>query len=453
MLGSSRSANRKSKGIAIRPDAVRQARIEKGLSLADVAGSELTRAAIHLVETGKMRPSMRTLQLIAQRTGQPVSFFIDGQQGSAEQRAARDELSHLVDTGDNAGAVALGARVLDDELEAGIEADVRYSVGRACVRMLDCEHALSHLTRARDLFERLGDAFMVVHVLEQEATAMFLLEDPRTVARALDALERCERLDPPAPTLRASILNVLGNIHMRSRDWANAARFFELGLQASDDVVSLRQAARLHDGLSAAQQQLGDFAGALRSAERAFALYSVDTDAIALVRAENNLGYVLLRQGEVAAAAPHLRRALELCDEHGLQQRCAEVLNSLGELHLARREPEVAQFYLLRALDVAADQDERDSRATALHLLGRASLLVGDEESADRAFAAAVEVLRQLDLADRLRECAVEYADLLHRRGRLEESIVYWRIAAGAAASSPAVVSSEAPPAAAGSGA
>jgi tetratricopeptide (TPR) repeat protein len=155
----------------------------------------------------------------------------------------------------------------------------------------------------------------------------------------------------------------------------------------------------------------------------------------------------------LAAAAPHLRRALELCDEHGLQQRCAEVLNSLGELHLARREPEVAQFYLLRALDVAADQDERDSRATALHLLGRASLLVGDEESADRAFAAAVEVLRQLDLADRLRECAVEYADLLHRRGRLEESIVYWRIAAGAAASSPAVVSSEAPPAAAGSGA
>ncbi|HSR24357.1 MAG TPA: helix-turn-helix transcriptional regulator, partial [Candidatus Eisenbacteria bacterium] len=92
MRGSSRSTTRKPKGIAIRPEAVRQARIEKGLSLAEVAGGEVTRATIHLVEAGKMRPSMRTLQLIAQRTGRPVSHFIAGQQGSEEQRAARDEL-------------------------------------------------------------------------------------------------------------------------------------------------------------------------------------------------------------------------------------------------------------------------------------------------------------------------------------------------------------------------
>lgn len=455
MLGPSRGANRKSKGIAVRPDAVRQARIEKGLSLAEVAGTELTRAAIHLVETGKMRPSMRTLQLIAQRTGQPVSFFIDGQQGSIEQRAAREELSHLVDTGENENAVALGARLLEDEPEPGIEADVRYSIGRAYVRMVDCERALPHLARARELFERLGDTFMVVHVLEQEAVAMFLLEDPRTLTRTLDALERCERLDPPAPTLRASILNVLGNVHMRSRDWTNAARFFELGLQASHGVVSLRQAARLHDGLSAARQQLGDFAGALRSAERAFALYSVDADTMALVRAENNLGYVLLRQGEVDAAAPHLHRALELCEEHGLQRRCrAEVLNSLGELHLARREPELAQRYLLRALEVAGSLDERDAQATAWHLLGRTSLLEGDGDAADQAFATAVELLRQLRLTDPLRECAVEYADLLHRQGRLEESIVYWRIAAAAGSTArPGFVSSEAPASAASPGA
>src|SRR2546423_11048040 len=122
MPGSSRNVKRRPKGIAVRPDAVRQARLESGLSLADLARGQLTRAAIHLVETGKMRPSMRTLQLIAQRTGRPVSFFIDGPQGSAAQRAARDELSHLVDTGDNAGAVALGVRLLDEELEPGIEA-------------------------------------------------------------------------------------------------------------------------------------------------------------------------------------------------------------------------------------------------------------------------------------------------------------------------------------------
>lgn len=440
MPGSSRSVNRKPKGIAIRPDAVRQARLEKGLSLAEVAGSEITRAAVHLVESGKMRPSMRTLQLIAQRTGRPVSYFIAGEEGSAEHRAARDELSHLVDTGDFSTVIELGMQLLSEELEPGIEADIRYSVGRAYVRTVDAERALVQLTRARELFERLGDVWMVVHVMEQEAVAMFLVEDPRTLSRTLDALERCERLDPAAPTLRASILNVLGNIHMRSRDWTNAARFFEMGLEACDGVVSMRQAARLHDGLSWAQQQLGDFAGALRSAERAFALYSMDTDTMALVRAENNLGYVLLRQGEVSAAAPHLQRALQLCDEHDLQRRCrAEILNSLGELHLERGEPDLAQVHLMRALEVSSSLEEGDAEATAWHLLGRVHLRTGDEESADRSFTAAIELLRRLGLTERLRECAIEYADLLHRQGRLEESIACWRIAAGAAGAAPVV--------------
>lgn len=433
MRGSSRSTNRKPKGIAIRPEAVRQARIEKGLSLAEVAGGEVTRATIHLVEAGKMRPSMRTLQLIAQRTGRPVSHFIAGQQGSEEQRAARDELSRLVDTGDYGAATALGGRLLAEELDPGIEADVRLSLGRAYVRMIDAGGAQPHLARARDLFARLGDSFMVAHVLEQEAMAMFLLEDPRTLGRALDALERCEQLDPPAPALRASVLNLLGNIHMRSHDWANAARFFEMGLHASDGVVSLRQTARLHHGLSAAQQQMGDFAGAVRSAERASALYAVDTDVVALVRAENDLGYVLLRQGELGAAAPHLERALQLCDEHGLERRCrAEVFNSLGELYLERGRPKTAQAYLRQALDVATRLEERDSQATAWHLLGRVHLQSGDDRAADRSFTRAIDLLRQLGLTERLRECAVEYADLLHRQGRLEDSIVYWRIAAGA---------------------
>jgi tetratricopeptide (TPR) repeat protein/DNA-binding XRE family transcriptional regulator len=433
MLGSSRSVSRKPKGIAVRPEAVRQARIEKGLSLAEVAGSEVTRATIHLVEAGKMRPSMRTLQLIAQRTGRPVSFFIAGQEGSEEQRAARDELSQLVDTGDYATAIVKGTRLLEETMEPGIEADVRFSVGRAYVRSIEPKDALSHLTRARVLFERIGDTWMAAHVVEQEAVALFLLGDPRTLSRALESLERCERLDPPAPALRASILHVLGSIHMHNRDWSNAARFFEMGLDASDGMISLRQSARLHDGLSAARQQLGDFPGALRSAERASALYAVDTDMLSTVRAENNLGYVLLRQGELPAAASHLQRALRLCDEHGIERRCrAEVLNSLGELYLERRDPYRAEEYLREALEVSARLQEPDAQATAWHLLGRAHVLMGDTAAADRAFATAIELLSGLPLPERLRECAVEYADLLHRQGRLEDSIVYWRIAAGA---------------------
>jgi transcriptional regulator with XRE-family HTH domain len=45
------------------------------LSLADVAGTEVSRAFIHQIEQGRSRPSQAVLQLIAKRTGRPVSFF------------------------------------------------------------------------------------------------------------------------------------------------------------------------------------------------------------------------------------------------------------------------------------------------------------------------------------------------------------------------------------------
>lgn len=63
------------RGIEIIPGRVKQAREEAGLSLRDVAGVDVTRAAICLIENGKSRPSQLTLDLIARRTGRPISFF------------------------------------------------------------------------------------------------------------------------------------------------------------------------------------------------------------------------------------------------------------------------------------------------------------------------------------------------------------------------------------------
>ena len=64
------------RGISIRPGSVRLARQEAGLTLAEIAGVEVSRVAIHLVETGHTRPSLQTLELIARRTGKPIGYFM-----------------------------------------------------------------------------------------------------------------------------------------------------------------------------------------------------------------------------------------------------------------------------------------------------------------------------------------------------------------------------------------
>jgi transcriptional regulator with XRE-family HTH domain len=79
------------KGIAIRKSSVRQARLEAGLSLAQVAAGIVSRAAIHHIENGRVKPSLETLRLIAHQTGKPMEYFLDSAYAGSEvpKRSAR----------------------------------------------------------------------------------------------------------------------------------------------------------------------------------------------------------------------------------------------------------------------------------------------------------------------------------------------------------------------------
>jgi transcriptional regulator with XRE-family HTH domain len=63
-------------GVAVIPERVRQARLEAGLTLAELADGKVSRTAIHLIETGRNRPTLDTLAHIAARTGRPIGYFL-----------------------------------------------------------------------------------------------------------------------------------------------------------------------------------------------------------------------------------------------------------------------------------------------------------------------------------------------------------------------------------------
>ena len=62
-----RPKRRRLPGVNLRPGSVKQARLESGLSLAQLGKGHVTAPAIYLVETGRTRPSMPTLEHIARQ--------------------------------------------------------------------------------------------------------------------------------------------------------------------------------------------------------------------------------------------------------------------------------------------------------------------------------------------------------------------------------------------------
>ena len=54
------------RGVAVNASALKRARLDAHLSLADVAGESMTKQAVHLFETGRARPSLDKLRLIVE---------------------------------------------------------------------------------------------------------------------------------------------------------------------------------------------------------------------------------------------------------------------------------------------------------------------------------------------------------------------------------------------------
>ena len=56
---------------------IRQARLAMGLSQRQLCGEEITRNMLSLIENGGAKPSVKTLRLLAERLGKPMSYFLD----------------------------------------------------------------------------------------------------------------------------------------------------------------------------------------------------------------------------------------------------------------------------------------------------------------------------------------------------------------------------------------
>ena len=76
---------------------LRQARLEAGLTQRELCGERITRNMLSQIENGAARPSMATLQYLADALGKPVSYFLgetvltDNQQLMLKARQAFSE--------------------------------------------------------------------------------------------------------------------------------------------------------------------------------------------------------------------------------------------------------------------------------------------------------------------------------------------------------------------------
>jgi len=413
------------RGVEIKPGTVKRARAEAGLSLAQVAGDQISRTAIYFVETGKAKPSMETLKLIAQRTGRPLDYFLS-QPSTMEPRssAGTSEIERLVTTGNPADALVEGQLLLDQERDPELVARIKFLMATAHLRLAHWVQARRLATSAREYFERSGDLLMTAECLGSEASAAYMMHDPGALALAEGALATCRSLNPVPPMTESRLLGVLGGAHARNHHWEAAIKAYEQSIAAGDVIQDLRRLSIIYSGLSQAYQEIDNFDQATHYAQRAMTIHETLNDRISLARTQNNLGEMLLMAGDKAGARTHLEQAIRRFEEAGVEVNKAAILLSLAELELADSRPDEAQRWANEAIELATRMSEEMSVSDAHVWLGMVAAARRDDKAADAEFAMAFDILEKLGSpAERSRRAHALYADVLERRGEVNAAI------------------------------
>jgi tetratricopeptide (TPR) repeat protein len=196
-------------------------------------------------------------------------------------------------------------------------------------------------------------------------------------------------------------------------------------------VKDLLQLAKMHHGLGMAYQHLHQPARARQHLDKAQGLYAIESDQSGVYRIEIDLGDLMLQEGLLDSAEQHLLRALGGAEQLGMDRRGRGfILVTLAEVNLRKGNLDLADTYVNQAESAGAAAGERIVLSLVHGLRGRLEENLGDTHAADNHFLQAIELLDELEMAERLRDSHMEYAQILDKRGDLFASARHWRLAA-----------------------
>lgn len=135
---------------------VRNLRLTRRLSQAQLAGHDLSDSYISLIESGKRTPTPAVLRMLAERLGCTPEYLADGiepeQRAHLEVRERHAELARL--DGDPSGAVAILDEVLARSDDADVTARARWTRAQALADLGRTEDAIGELEELREQAER-----------------------------------------------------------------------------------------------------------------------------------------------------------------------------------------------------------------------------------------------------------------------------------------------------------
>ncbi len=411
---------------------VRAARRARGLSQARLAGEELTKGFISQLEGDLVRPSIRSLQVIANRLGKSLDYFIGDEPLSTQKRL---EFLHL------AAQAAAERRAFDELLriaEDGLRLELTKLERARFVRWLaharfglgDNEGALTAAEEALVSLDSASDPATVGWTMLIEGSAYLNLgQFPVAVQiyeRALALIESHEVLDA---RLRTRLLISVGTAYRRLNRTTKAVRAYESALSLANRIADLRSLAQAYMGVAVTLFDSGELDGAIANYRRSLELFQQISDQ------DNELGLLQAlatmhsEQGKYVEAEAYARQCRERAVAVGDERWAAVAEGELAYVSLGRGDARGAIELACEADRTLARLGDTLARPWALRTIAAAHAALGDHHASDEMYEQAIQLATRAGTLPQVSRFAVEFAHKLRERGEYERALDYLELA------------------------
>jgi tetratricopeptide (TPR) repeat protein len=408
---------------------LREARLARGLTQAQLASGLATKGFISQVERNQAVPSLAKLRLMADRLGLPLGHFT-GDRSPLELTYLRKSAELAVKANEPSSALDLIEEAEALLTTANERADLQRVRGTALDALGRLPEALAALQTAAstappDDAELNGAIYAEIGaVLQQQEQFNAAME---AHLRSLAWLARIKHADP---TLRARVLTNCGRSAYAMGQLAKADDYFEQALAAAVDAESLSRIANAHMALGVSARAVGDLERALEHCTRAMELHARIGQQRVANQVLNNLGDVHYAAGRKQLAVELQVRCLDRAREFRDDFVVGVVAGELSRYALNDGKFEEALTLAREGQQSARRAGDHLHEAMAAAFEGAAAERLGHRTIANRQFRNALSMLAKRNAAGKLGEVCAMYADVLRGRGESDRAFAVMRMAA-----------------------
>ncbi len=295
---------------SIMGEKIRSLRKRLQMTQSELAGNDFTKSFISQIEKGQTRPSLRSLQIIAQRLGRPVSYFLSDEAEATSTRPpnldhqlslARNHLSNnRTQESLNAFRKALPYCMPNDYATIG---EIHATLGRIEFKHGNYPSASEEFEAAVNALENSHLPEAYIKCLNDLASTYYQMKDYKRACQTLqDASESCDRFGVENPQLRLMIECNFGNTLSRLGDYPKAVKVLESALTTSKSSGEYYLFGKLNQILGYCYDEMGMLSEAVQTTTRAMSFYKLVENKQLQIHSQLNLASHLRKLGEISQA-------------------------------------------------------------------------------------------------------------------------------------------------------